>query len=163
MAAAEPPPPTPSATVVPLRERVGGGLEVLLVLRSDAVRYGGMWAFPGGRVEDGDRQAGDDGAGLDAARRTAVREAAEEVGLAFPPAGLVPFSHWTGGAGGGRGRRFAAWYFLAPAPPGTVAVDGAELVDHRWIGPAEAVAARDRGEVPLVAPIWMTLTALSAG
>ena len=92
------------------------------------------------------------------ARRAAVREADEEVGLQFPPDALVPFSHWTGGAS--NGRRFAAWYFLAPAPAGEVTLDEHECTDHRWIRPGDAVDGRDRGEIAVVAPTWMTLHSL---
>jgi 8-oxo-dGTP pyrophosphatase MutT (NUDIX family) len=156
------PTPVPAATVVPLRDEPGGGLAVLMVRRAATMAYGGMWAFPGGRIDSRDRAAGEALDGYEAARRAAVREAAEEIGLAFPPEALVPFTHWTGGAAYGRGRRFATWYFLAPAPEGTIVVDGSETEDHRWTSPADALAARDRGEIDMVAPTWMTLTALAA-
>lgn len=152
-------PAIPGATVVPLRDGPTG-LEVLLVQRAAAVDYGGMWAFPGGRVEDRDAHPDDPGDEVERARRTAVREAGEEVGLTFRADDLVAFSHWTGGAR--LARLYAAWYFLAPAPPDTVACDGYEIVDHRWIGPAEAVDLRDRGEIGVVAPTWVTLHTLAA-
>lgn len=156
----ESPPPVPSATVVPLRDG-RDGLEVLMIERAAGMRFGGMWAFPGGRIDPGDGGGATGGHDdpLEVARRAAVREAEEEVGLRFAPEALVPLSHWTGG--GGPGRRFAAWYFVAPAPPGTVLVDGSETVAHRWIAPSEALARRDRGEMPLVAPTWMTLVTLT--
>jgi 8-oxo-dGTP pyrophosphatase MutT (NUDIX family) len=160
------PEPIPSATVVPLRDGAPDGdgrrLEVLMVRRAEATAYGGMWAFPGGRIDPGDADPGLPGDVLAAARRAAVREADEEVGLAFPPDALVPFSHWTGGSTSGRRRLFAAWYFLAPAPGGAVVLDGEELLDHRWISPAAALAARERGEIDIVAPTWMTLHALAS-
>jgi len=155
---AEPPPPIPGATVVPLRDGPSG-LEVLLVERAAAIAYGGMWAFPGGRVEDGDAHPDRPDDEVERARRTAVREAEEEVGLVFPGDALVPLSHWTGGAS--RARLYAAWYFVAPAPSAAVVPDGHETVAHRWIGPAEAVACRDRGEIALVAPTWVTLHTLA--
>ena len=150
---------TPSATVVPLRDGPDG-LEVLMIERAAALAYGGMWAFPGGRVEvdDADPAAPDDE--VRQALRTAVREAEEEVGLRFPPSALLPYSHWTGGAG--QGRLFAAWYFLAPAPDDDVVLDLSESSSHRWIRPRDAVAARDRGEIAFVAPTWMTLHSLTA-
>ncbi len=157
-----PRPAIPGATVVPLRDGPSG-LEVLLVQRAAAVDYGGMWAFPGGRVERDDAHPDDPGDEMERARRTAVREAGEEVGLPFRADDLVPFSHWTGGARTtSRARLYAAWYFLAPAPPDTVACDGYEIVDHRWIAPAEAIARRDRGEIGVVAPTWVTLHTLTA-
>lgn len=152
------PAPIPGATVVPLRDGPGG-LEVLLVERAATIAYGGMWAFPGGRVEhtDGHPDRPDDEVGR--ARRAAVREAEEEVGLRFPPDALVPLSHWTGGAN--QKRMYAAWYFVAPAPDGDVMPDGRETVAHRWIAPADAVAGRDRGEIQVVAPTWVTLHTLA--
>lgn len=157
--------------MVPLRDGPGG-LEVLFVRRAATIAYGGMWAFPGGRVDPADADPDDGGSGapddhgdgdedpaVAAARRAAVREAREEVGLAFAPTDLVPYSHWTGGAN--QARLYAAWYFLAPAPAGAVVLDGRETVDHRWIGPAAALAARDGGEVDVVAPTWMTLHSLA--
>lgn len=157
-----PTPAIPGATVVPLRDGPDG-LEVLLVQRAAAVDYGGMWAFPGGRVEQGDADPDDPDDEIERARRTAVREAGEEVGLRFRADDLVPFSHWTGGARTtSQARLYAAWYFLAPAPADTVACDGYEIVDHRWIAPAEAVARRDAGEISVVAPTWVTLHTLTA-
>lgn len=154
----QPPTPIPGATVVPLRDGPTG-LEVLLVERAAAIAYGGMWAFPGGRVERHDDHPDDPGDEIERARRAAVREAEEEVGLRFRPDDLVPFSHWTGGAS--PTRRYAAWYFLAPAPADAIVLDGYETVAHRWISPGEAVACRDRGELAVVAPTWVTLHTLS--
>jgi 8-oxo-dGTP pyrophosphatase MutT (NUDIX family) len=144
---------------VPLRDGPAG-LEVLLVQRAAAIAYGGMWAFPGGRIEDGDAHPRRPDDEVERARRAAVREAEEEVGLVFPPDTLVPLSHWTGGAS--QRRLYAAWYFLAPAPAAAVVLDGRETMAHRWISPAEAVAGRDRGEIDVVAPTWVTLHTLSA-
>jgi hypothetical protein len=41
-------------------------------------------------------------------------------------------------------------------------VDGGDILDHRWLAPSEVLAARDRGEVDLAPPTWMTLSALLA-
>jgi 8-oxo-dGTP pyrophosphatase MutT (NUDIX family) len=122
--------------------------------RTSAVAFGGMWVFPGGRVEDDDRQADDDGDEA-AARRAAIREASEECGLQVDPDGVVAFSHWTPPAV--TPKRFATWFFLAPVPEGEVVVDGGEIQDHRWLAPSEVLARRDRGEVDLAPPTWMTL------
>lgn len=150
--------PIPSATVVPLRDGADG-LEVLMVERAAAIAYGGMWAFPGGRVEDADSHPDLPDDEVEGARRAAVREAHEEVGLSFPPDDLAPFSHWTGGAS--QARLYAAWYFVAPAPAGVVVLDGSETLAHRWISPVEALACRDRGEIDVVAPTWVTLHTLA--
>jgi 8-oxo-dGTP pyrophosphatase MutT (NUDIX family) len=149
--------PTPGATVVPLRDGPDG-LEVLMIERAAALAYGGMWAFPGGRVDPDDADPDDPADEVARARRAAVREAHEEVGLRLAPESLVTYSHWTGGAT--HGRLFAAWYFLAPAPDAVVVLDEHECTDHRWVRPIDAVAARDRGEIDVVAPTWMTLHSL---
>ena len=57
------------------------GIEVLMLHRTSKGAFGGMWVFPGGRVDDGDRRPDDDG-DEPAARRAAAREAVEECGLA---------------------------------------------------------------------------------
>ncbi|MFP6608322.1 MAG: NUDIX domain-containing protein, partial [Myxococcota bacterium] len=72
--------PQLSATVVVLRDEATG-LEVLLLQRTALDGgAGGAWVFPGGRVEDVDRE----GEGRDpviALQRAAVRETREEAGL----------------------------------------------------------------------------------
>jgi 8-oxo-dGTP pyrophosphatase MutT (NUDIX family) len=157
------PPAIPAATVILVREGKeatahGHRLEVLMLHRTSQVAFGGMWVFPGGRVEESDRHTGDEG-DEPAARRAAVREAKEECDLDVDPALVVPFSHWTPPPGAPR--RFATWFFLAPVPEGEVVVDGAEIEDHRWLSPAEVLDRRDRGEVDLAPPTWMTLHALT--
>jgi 8-oxo-dGTP pyrophosphatase MutT (NUDIX family) len=145
----------PAATVVLLREG-DGGVETLLLRRSSRLAFaGGHWVFPGGRVDPGDREPGAVAPAFAAARRAAVREAAEETGLAVAGDELVWFAHWT--APPGAARRFAAWFFAAPAPTGAVAVDGGEIEDHVWVAPAEALARRDAGTVELSPPTWVTL------
>ncbi|MEZ4392439.1 MAG: CoA pyrophosphatase [Polyangiales bacterium] len=61
----------PAAVLVPLLRR-DGAAHVMLTLRQAAMRrHGGQFAFPGGRRDEGDRDA----------VHTALREAHEEVGL----------------------------------------------------------------------------------
>ncbi len=83
----------PAATVVVLRDRTPG-IEVLMVRRNSKLDFaGGMWVFPGGRIDGADRRPGES---LEyAARRAAAREAAEEAGLVIDPDELVWCSHWT--------------------------------------------------------------------
>jgi 8-oxo-dGTP pyrophosphatase MutT (NUDIX family) len=129
--------PTAAATVVLVRDATGGGIEVLLVRRGDVGAFGGVWAFPGGRVDPGDVDPDRPDDELEAARRAAVRETEEEVGLVLDKAQFVPLSHWTPPPESPR--RFTTWFFLAPAPQGDVVVDGTEIADHRWIAPADAL------------------------
>ena len=50
----EPPALVPAATVVVLRD-APGGLETLMMRRISKLSFvGGMWVFPGGRVDDDD-------------------------------------------------------------------------------------------------------------
>ena len=150
-------PAVPAATVVLIRD-TDDGLETLMLHRSSKVAFGGMWVFPGGRVDPGDRRADDVGE-EQAARRAAVREAIEECALVVDPTEVVSFAHWTPPAQAER--RYATWFFLAPVPPGEVVVDGSEMIDHRWQAPAEVLAMRDAGEVDLAPPTWVTLHDLS--
>jgi 8-oxo-dGTP pyrophosphatase MutT (NUDIX family) len=145
-------PLVPAATVVLGREG-SDGLEVLMLRRNSKLAFGGMWVFPGGRVDDADRQAG--GHEVDWARAAAVREAAEETGLVVEGDSLIAFSHWVPPEIAPR--RFSTWFFLAPAPAGDVVVDMGEIHEHMWTHPADALARRDAGEIELAPPTWITL------
>jgi 8-oxo-dGTP pyrophosphatase MutT (NUDIX family) len=148
-----------AATVLLLRDGEPG-LEVLMLHRTSKVAFGGMWVFPGGRVDPADFDEADEASDADAvelaaARRAAVREAAEETGLIVSREDLVVHSHWMPPAH--VGRRFSTWFFLAPAPAGVVVVDGGEIRDHRWLPPADAIVRRDAAEIELAPPTWVTL------
>ena len=105
--------PAPSATIVLLRDRAGGGIEILLIQRHRASKFAaGDHVFPGGKIEIADHPddaarwcaglAGDEAArvlGATDGTRTAlahwtgaIREAFEEVGvlLAVDAAGRPP-------------------------------------------------------------------------
>jgi ADP-ribose pyrophosphatase YjhB (NUDIX family) len=112
-----------------------------------------MWVFPGGRVDP------EDGEGEMGARRAAVRETLEEASLVVDPSALVPFAHWTPPPVAPK--RFATWFFLAPAPSGLVAVDGGEIHEHEWVTPLEAMRRRDAGEIELAPPTFVTLHTLA--
>jgi len=146
------PPPIPAATVVLVRDGATG-LETLMLRRNARGAFGGMWVFPGGRVDP------DDGVDEDGARRAAVRETREEAGLVLAPDALVPFAHWTPPPVAPK--RFATWFFLAPAPAGVVTVDGSEIHDHVWVSPTEAMRRRDAGEIELAPPTFVTLHKLA--
>ena len=141
-----------AATVILLRD-AADGLETLMLRKNSRLAFGGMWVFPGGRIDDGDRAA--DADELTAAANAAVREAAEEAGLAVPSSALIPFSHWTPPAAAPK--RFLTWFFLAPAPTTAVVIDRGEIHDHAWMRPAVALARRDQGEIELAPPTWVTL------
>ncbi len=144
--------PIPAATVVLVRpgER---GLETLMLHKNSKLAFGGMWVFPGGRIDDDDRIGADDVEG--AARNAAVREAAEEAGLVVAPSSLAFISHWTPPAIAPK--RYATWFFVAPAPEGAVIIDGGEIHDSAWMGANDALSRRDALEIELAPPTWMTL------
>jgi 8-oxo-dGTP pyrophosphatase MutT (NUDIX family) len=147
--------PRPAATVILLR---GGdrALEVLLVQRNPAARFmGGAWVFPGGAVDHSE------GHGDRALRAAALRELEEEAGITIDdPEQLMPFSRWITPAE--VKTRFDTWFYLARAPAGAQPrPDGSEVIDARWYAPAEALEARQRGELFLVFPTIKHLEQLS--
>lgn len=169
-----------AATVVPVRQCEDGRLETLLVQRNAKLAFaGGLWVWPGGRIDPADHEAAE----LDpadevaravalerAARRAAVREAVEESAVAIDADQLVWFAHWTppgDGAGSStaprRSHRFRTYFFLAPltgARP-EVRVDGAEIHDHRWISPSEALREHAAGRLGLSPPTFVTLSQMA--
>ena len=147
-----------AATVVLLRD-APEGLETLMMRRSSKLSFvGGMWVFPGGRVDDDDYPTGRPGDIFAASRVAAVREAAEEADLDIAVDDLVPYSHWVPPTT--INKRFATWFFLAPAPAGTVTVDGGEIKEHAWWRPAETMARHAAGEIEMVPPTFITLMEL---
>lgn len=149
----------PAATVILVRD-AGGDLETLMLRRNSKLSFvGGMWVFPGGRIDEADREGLDANDEIAVGRRAAVREAAEEAGLAIDEAGLLAFSHWTPPVM--TPKRFLTWFFLAPAPAGTVRIDDGEIKAHQWIRPADAMARKNASEIDLAPPTWITLERLA--
>ena len=153
----------PAATVVLVRDG-DAGLEALLVQRNQAVQHmGGMWVFPGGKVDEADypldrKDYPDDRNDYAAAINAAIRETREEAGLDIRAEQLVYLSHWT--TPEGAKRRFATWFFLAILEDGQeVCVDGGEIALHRWVQPATAIAesADDTHPLRLMPPTYVSL------
>ncbi len=147
----------PAATVVILRD-VPEGVEVLMLRRSSKLEFaGGMWVFPGGRVDPADALAGNAVDSVETARRAAVREAQEESGLCLSEDSLVPLSFWVPPAF--NFKRFATWFFVAAAPEDAdlAAADGSETTDHMWVQPKAAMELRDQASIELAPPTWVTL------
>ncbi len=154
----------PAATVVVVRDGPapdGGApsIETLMLRRNERGTFGGMWVFPGGRVDaaDTDPTAPDDE--VAAGRRAAAREAAEEAGLVIDPDAMVPLSHWRPPSTVPKG--YATWFFVAAGSDADVQIDGAEIHEHAWLPPAEVLRRRDAGEVTLAPPTFVTLTLLA--
>ena len=149
-------PAYPAATVVLVRDGEEG-LEALLVQRNKAVKHmGGMWVFPGGKVDEQDYPADRDEYG--AALNAAIRETREEASLEISAGQLVYLSHWT--TPEGAKKRFATWFFLAILEDGQeVTVDGGEIAHHRWVKPGVALDESADQEHPfrLMPPTFVSL------
>ncbi|MEM1167322.1 MAG: NUDIX domain-containing protein [Planctomycetota bacterium] len=63
-------------------DRVNSPVEVLITRRLDDSVYGGWWEFPGGKIEPGED-----------VEHAAIREAREELGVAFHPHGTLRAFH----------------------------------------------------------------------
>ncbi len=153
--------PVNAATVILLRDTDGDGdLETLMLRRNSKIAFGGMWVFPGGRVDEADYEGLVEDDEFGAARRAAVREAHEESGLEIAEADLAALSHWTPPPI--TPRRFLTWFFVAEAPETDVVIDMGEIEDHEWLSVSEALARRDAGEIELAPPTFVTLQWLAA-
>lgn len=150
----------PAATVVVMRDGQHG-CEALLVRRSAQLSFhGGAWVFPGGRIDPEDYHAAAEANDVvRAARHAAVREAQEEAGLLIADESLVLLSRWV--TPEGLPKRFDTWFFAAPAGDDAVQVDGTEIHEHRWMRPADALAAQRAGSIDLPPPTFVTLTYLA--
>jgi 8-oxo-dGTP pyrophosphatase MutT (NUDIX family) len=148
-------PAIPAATVVLLRDEPE--LEVLMLHKTSKIAFGGMWVFPGGRVDPEDHP--EDGDIDTAARNAAARETMEEAGISSTPDDFVWFAHWTPPPS--TPRRFATWFFAAHADSHDVEIDGGEIQDHQWLRPAQALERHAAGEIDLAPPTWITLYQLS--
>ncbi len=148
-------PPVCAATLILVRDGAQG-LETLMLRRNSKLAFvGGMWVFPGGRVDPADCAGLVVDDELGAARRAAVREAREEAGLEIHEDALVPFSHWTPPPI--TPKRFLTWFFITKATGAGVSIDRGEIHDHAWMRPADALARRDAHEIEIVPPTWITL------
>lgn len=149
----------PAATVLLLRDGLSGP-EVLLVRHARSDRFvSGVWAFPGGQVEDVDTQGETNRFSPSVGRTAAARETAEEVDLVVDPQSLEVLSLWIPPRSAPK--RYSTWFFVAAAPAGVAEPDGAEITDHVWTTPAEAFSRRDAGEIRLLPPTYLSLIDLA--
>jgi 8-oxo-dGTP pyrophosphatase MutT (NUDIX family) len=142
-------PPKPAATVVLLRPGRHGPA-VLLTRRPKTMRFGGdLYVFPGGRLDEEDADH----------RAAAVRETHEETGIELDAVDLIPLGRWVTPTG--LSSRYDARFFAAFVPPGTDVVSPSdEVVDWRWLPPAEALAAVAEGDLAMWQPTIVTLQQL---
>jgi len=133
------------------------GPATLMLRKTSKIAFGGMWVFPGGRIDSSDHK--DDPIDeLAAARVAAAREAMEEAAVEVDPAEMVLFSHWLPPAIAPR--RYSTWFFAAAVASDLVTIDQGEIVDHEWMTPEQALARHHEGEIELVPPTWVTLNTI---
>ncbi len=132
-----------------------------MVQRNSRGFFGSLHAFPGGKVDPEDVEAG----ASEAPRHAAMRELAEEVGFVLASSGcvetpevkgpdyyrwlreaavdvdiesLVLVSRWV--TPQGAPRRFDTWFFLGTChDPPRVRIDADELDGFEWVTPGEAL------------------------
>ena len=146
----------PVAGTAVLLRATDPGFDVLLIRRPDQGSFAGAWVFPGGKVEPGDRR--ERASEVEDARRAAVRETFEEVGLTVDE--LTVLSEWQPPIEAPT--RIRTWFFLAEAPAAEPSPSADEVADYVWMSPAEALARHGAGEWTLYPPTWITLHQLSA-
>ncbi|MBJ7347670.1 MAG: NUDIX hydrolase [Thermoleophilaceae bacterium] len=149
----------PAASVLLLRENAidGGELELLLVKRSQNVRFmPGAWVFPGGKLDASDGEPS-----TEAFQRCGARETHEECAVMIDePHAMVWFSHWI--TPQGLPHRFDTRFFLAPAPPACQPVaDGHEVDDICWLTPSAAVECNASDEMTIFFPTLKQLERLT--
>jgi len=79
--------PIPAATLILVRDRPRAAAELLMVERAEGMAFAaGAWVFPGGRIDQADRELAQ-ALAVDAAAVAAIRETIEETAV---PVGLTP-------------------------------------------------------------------------
>ena len=150
----------PAATVVIMRDSESG-IELLMLRKNSKVAFGGMWVFPGGKIDETDKVIDSDGAlnELATATNAAVRETFEEAAISVSQENLFWFSHWVPPAI--TPKRFSTYFFATKLLDGDeVTIDDSEIIEHNWFHPDEAISLRDAGEIELAPPTWVTLNLL---
>ncbi len=150
----------PAATVVIMRDS-DSGIELLMLRKNSKVAFGGMWVFPGGKIDETDKVINSDGSvdELATATSAAVRETFEEAALSVSQENLFWFSHWVPPAI--TPKRFSTYFFATRLLDGDeVTIDDSEIIEHNWFRPHEAINLRDAGEIELAPPTWVTLNRL---
>jgi 8-oxo-dGTP pyrophosphatase MutT (NUDIX family) len=164
----------PASTVVVLRPGQATPFEVLLLKRNDRVAFmAGAYVFPGGRVDEADRNATAEARFLATTPRfpdlsaadelpyrvAAVRELEEEAALRVSVDDLLPIAHWV--TPEIEARRYDTRFFLTLLPQGQEARhDDGEMTELVWETPASAITRCREGQIMLPPPTWTTLRRL---
>lgn len=149
-----------AATIMLVREKPTGGLEVLLLRRNRKLKFGpGFWVFPGGKIEEADRMATQNV--VEAAKLAAVREAQEEAGITLSTADLSYFCHWTTPII--QPKRFATSFFYAVIQDQNlkITIDDSEIKEHLWLSPQEAIERSNKRTLALMPPTYLALQRIS--
>jgi len=145
-----------AATVLLLRDREQ--LEVLMLQKTSKIEFGGMWVFPGGKIDPEDSSATANE--KEAARYAAARETKEEAGLDLPLNDFVWFSHWVPPEN--QKKRFSTWFFVTHCNSNQeVCIDGREIQRYQWIDPRLALEKHKEGAIDLAPPTWVSLYQIS--
>jgi 8-oxo-dGTP pyrophosphatase MutT (NUDIX family) len=175
----------PAASSLVVRSPPGGVGQVLLVRRAAGSRsFGDFWVFPGGKLDDADRQAAellaqDRGAAASiqltqdlwthgaAAWRELLEETCGPTSQAHEPrclaqalGGMISWSHWH--APRTAPAPFDTRFVLldAAALPHEPRPDGAELTDLQWLAPGQALRKFEAGHIQLSPPTRFNLLEL---
>ena len=124
-----------------------------MLRKNSTIAFGGMWVFPGGKVDPADWDDADDD--VAAARNAAIREAQEEARLRIEAPEMVLFAHWIPPSIAPK--RYATWFFAAPVDDDDVIIDDGEIVEMEWATPAAVLAKHHDGDIEIVPPTWVTL------
>lgn len=159
-------PPRFAATVICVRSgQTDPEPEVLMARRDTKLTFaGGMWVFPGGKVDPEDYEGEPDPSDshkLDAAeRRAAVREVKEEVNVDVDESELIRYSHWTPPQQALK--RYLTSFFLVPFADDRsnveVVVDDSEIREYRWLPISGVLSSHAPGTFDLAPPTFITLT-----
>lgn len=163
--------PMTAVSVLPLRDGPNG-LQVFVQYRAATMDFAaGAVVFPGGRVDAGDRPIAVPDDHLDAWAATqlpaagvlaaaAIREVAEECGVAMSPGDLVPWDDWVTPPGGRR-RFDVAFYLTAARPTQHWRNSTTEAVRADWRRPADLLQDALVGTVRLMPPTRALLVELA--
>ena len=177
-------PPVPAASIMLLRDAADAGLEVLMLKRSmKSAVLGGVYVFPGGKLDASDRAPDAHAALVEPPEKllarignnpvsateaaafflAACRETFEECGVQLQVSDLVAWSRWTTPVlSSFMNRRFDTQFFAAAMPSDQLAVhDDHEAVASVWFKPREALTQYWAGTIDLAPVQLMSLLDLS--
>ena len=177
-------PPVPAASIMLLRDAADAGLEVLMLKRSmKSAVLGGVYVFPGGKLDASDRAPDAHAALVEPPEKllarignnpvsateaaafflAGCRETFEECGVQLAVSDLVAWSRWTTPVlSSFMNRRFDTQFFAAAMPSDQLAVhDDHEAVASTWFKPREALTQYWAGSIDLAPVQLMSLLDLS--